>query len=270
MLERIQETAAFLKGKMHTQPETAIILGTGLGSLAGEITEKYEIRYEEIPNFPISIVEGHSGKLIFGKLGHKDIMAMQGRFHFYEGYDMQKVTMPIRVFSALGIKNLIVTNACGGVRDDLNPGQIVIISDHLSFMMPSPLRGPNLDDFGPRFKDMTDVYTSTLRSLAFESAKKVNVDVKEGVYCFFKGPQFETPAEIRAFKTLGADMVGMSTVPEAIVARHSDMKILGISLVTNKAAGLSSNELNHIEVMEAANSAEERLVKLVKQILEDM
>ena len=163
-----------------------------------------------------------------------------------------------------------MTNACGGVRDDLNPGQIVIISDHLSFMMPSPLRGPNLDDFGPRFKDMTDVYTSTLRSLAFESAKKVNVDVKEGVYCFFKGPQFETPAEIRAFKTLGADMVGMSTVPEAIVARHSDMKILGISLVTNKAAGLSNNELNHIEVMEAANSAEERLVKLVKQILEDM
>ena len=183
---------------------------------------------------------------------------------------MQKVTMPIRVFSALGIKNLIVTNACGGVRDDLNPGQIVIISDHLSFMMPSPLRGPNLDDFGPRFKDMTDVYTSTLRSLALESAKKVNVDVKEGVYCFFKGPQFETPAEIRAFKTLGADMVGMSTVPEAIVARHSDMKILGLSLVTNKAAGLSSNELNHIEVMEAANSAEERLVKLVKQILKDM
>ena len=270
MYEKIQETASWLKERMTTSPKTAIILGTGLGQLASEITDSYEFPYSEIPNFPVSTVEGHAGKLIFGKLGGKDIMAMEGRFHFYEGYNMQKVTMPIRVFSALGIKNLIVTNACGGVRDDLNPGQIVIISDHLSFMMPSPLRGPNLDDFGPRFKDMTDVYTSTLRSLALESAKKVNVDVKEGVYCFFKGPQFETPAEIRAFKTLGADMVGMSTVPEAIVARHSDMKILGLSLVTNKAAGLSNNELNHIEVMEAANSAEERLVKLVKQILEDM
>lgn len=269
-IDEIYAARDYIQSRYKNPIDVAIVLGSGLGPLADVINEPVEIDYKDIPYFPVSTVPGHAGKLIIGEIGGKTVACMKGRFHFYEGYDMQKVTMPIRVFSALGIKNLIVTNACGGVRDDLNPGQIVIISDHLSFMMPSPLRGPNLDDFGPRFKDMTDVYTSTLRSLALESAKKVNVDVKEGVYCFFKGPQFETPAEIRAFKTLGADMVGMSTVPEAIVARHSDMKILGISLVTNKAAGLSNNELNHIEVMEAANSAEERLVKLVNQILEDM
>ena len=270
MYTKINSAYQYIQSFYPYPIDIAIVLGSGLGPLVNEIEIEKEIPYQDIPFFPVSTVAGHEGKLIIGKIGNKTVIAMQGRFHYYEGYEMSDITLPVRVFSKLGISKLILTNACGGIRDDLNPGQIVIISDHLSFMMPSPLRGPNLDDFGPRFKDMTDVYTSTLRSLALESAKKVNVDVKEGVYCFFKGPQFETPAEIRAFKTLGADMVGMSTVPEAIVARHSDMKILGISLVTNKAAGLSNNELNHIEVMEAANSAEERLVKLVKQILEDM
>ena len=234
------------------------------------INEPVEIDYKDIPYFPVSTVPGHAGKLIIGEIGGKTVACMKGRFHFYEGYDMQKVTMPIRVFSALGIKNLIVTNACGGVRDDLNPGQIVIISDHLSFMMPSPLRGPNLDDFGPRFKDMTDVYTSTLRSLAFESAKKVNVDVKEGVYCFFKGPQFETPAEIRAFRILGADAVGMSTVPEAIAARHAGMNVMGISVITNMAAGMLDQKLTHEEVLETAEIVRKPFARLIALAIESI
>lgn len=270
MYEEINKAYEYIYSRYSQPIDLAIICGSGLGPLADQIEEPIIIDYQDIPGFPISTVPGHEGKLVIGHLCGKTVVAMKGRFHYYEGHDMDVVTRPIRVFSKLGIKTLIVTNACGGIRDDLNPGQIVLISDHLGFMAPSPLRGPNLDEFGPRFKDMTDVYSKALREIAMNSAQKADVDVKEGVYCFFKGPMFETPAEIRAFRTLGADMCGMSTVPEAIVARHCGMQTLGISLVTNKAAGLSANELNHKEVMEAANSAEERMIRFVRQFITDL
>lgn len=194
---------------------------------------------------------------------------MKGRFHYYEGHDMDVVTLPVRVFAKLGIQYLFVTNACGGIREDLNPGQITLISDHIGFMAPSALRGPNLDEFGPRFKDMTEVYSKDLQAIAKKAADKVNVNIKEGVYCFFKGPMFETPAEIRALKVLGADAVGMSTIPEAIVARHCNMKTLGISLITNKAAGLSSQELSHDEVIEIAEKSEKNFATLIKGIIKE-
>ena len=268
MLEKIQETAAYLKGKMHTSPETAIILGTGLGSLANEITEKYEIKYSDIPNFPISTVEGHSGKLIFGKLGNKDIMAMQGRFHYYEGYSMKEVTFPVRVMRELGIKTLFVSNASGGTNADFEIGDLMIITDHINYFPEHPLRGKNIP-YGPRFPDMTDIYTPELLDIARHAAAVSGVSVEEGVYCYFRGPQYETPAEIRAVRALGADAAGMSTVPEAIVARHCGMRILGISLITNKAAGLGNGGLSHTEVNETANSSEERIIRLVHQILDE-
>ena len=270
MYNKINLAYSYIYSQYPKPIDLAIICGSGLGPLADKIENPIVIDYQDIPHFPVSTIPGHAGKLVIGQLSGKTVIAMKGRFHYYEGHDMDIVTLPIRVFAKLGIQSLIVTNACGGIREDLNPGQITLISDHLGFMAPSPLRGPNLDEFGPRFKDMTDIYTKEYRELAKEAAAKVNVDVKEGVYCFFKGPMFESPAEIRAFKILGADMVGMSTVPEAIVARHCGMKILGISLVTNKAAGLSGNELNHQEVMEAANHAEDHLIKLVEQFIKDM
>lgn len=192
---------------------------------------------------------------------------MKGRFHYYEGHDMSVVTLPVRVFSKLGINNILVTNAAGGIKDCLKPGSIMFITDHLSFMCPSPLMGPNLDEFGPRFKDMTEVYSKALTHMAKQCAQRLDIEVAEGVYCYFRGPQYETPAEIRAVRMIGADAAGMSTVPEAIVARHCGMNILGISLITNKAAGLSSAELNHTEVQDIAKKAEHNMVSLVKEIL---
>lgn len=266
---KINEASNAIKEKLTFQPEIAIILGSGLGPLANEVENAIEMDYSEIPHFPISTIPGHEGKLVMGTISGKKVIVMKGRFHYYEGHDMSIVTLPTRVFAKLGIKYLLVTNAAGGVRDDLNPGDIMLINDHLSFLCPSPLMGPNLDEFGPRFKDMTEVYNNKLMSMSKEAAKKVNVEVKEGVYAYFKGPMYETPAEIRGIRTLGADAVGMSTVPEAIVARHSGMSTLGISLITNKAAGLGQSELNHVEVTETAANAEKNLIKLAKQILLD-
>ena len=199
MLERIQETAAYLKGKMHTHPETAIILGTGLGSLAGEITEKYEIKYEDIPNFPVSTVEGHSGKLIFGKLGNKDILAMQGRFHFYEGYSMKEVTFPVRVMRELGIKTLFVSNASGGTNPDFEIGDLMIITDHINYFPEHPLRGKNIP-YGPRFPDMSEAYNKELIRKADAIAAEKGIKVQHGVYIGTQGPTFETPAEYKLFR----------------------------------------------------------------------
>ena len=224
MLERIQETAAFLKGKMHTQPETAIILGTGLGSLAGEITEKYEIRYEEIPNFPISTVEGHSGKLIFGKLGHKDIMAMQGRFHFYEGYSMKEVTFPVRVMRELGIKTLFVSNASGGTNPDFAIGDLMIITDHINYFPEHPLRGKNIP-YGPRFPDMSEAYDKELIRKADAIAAEKGIKVQHGVYIGTQGPTFETPAEYKMFHILGADERGdAGQLPEVLLIGLADVE----------------------------------------------
>lgn len=268
-MKQIDEAAASIKEKLPFTPDIAIVLGSGLGPLADEVENPIVIDYSEITNFPRSTVAGHDGKLVIGTISGKRVIVMKGRFHYYEGYEMDMVTLPTRVFARLGIKYLLVTNAAGGVREDLNPGTIMLINDHLSFMCPSPLRGPNLEEFGPRFKDMTEVYSHDLIAMAKKAADTVNVPVKEGVYSFFRGPQYETPAEIRGIRTMGADAVGMSTVPEAIVARHSGMTTLGISLITNKAAGLGSTELNHAEVTQTAQEAERNLVKLVKEILKD-
>lgn len=268
MYTNINEAFDYIYSKYNQPIDMAIILGSGLGPLANEIENPIVIDYQDIPHFPVSTLSGHDGKLIIGQLGNKTVLAMKGRFHYYEGHDMDIVTLPIRVFKKLGIQKLILTNACGGIRDDLNPGQIMAISDHIGLFAPSPLRGPNLDEFGPRFKDMTEVYSKNAIKIAHDVASENNIDLKDGVYAFFKGPMYETPAEIRAYRALGADTVGMSTVPEAIVARHSGMETLGLSLITNKAAGLSNNELNHTEVVETANKAEKDLVLLVKGVIE--
>ena len=266
---QIDEAAASIRARLPYQPDIAIILGSGLGPLADEAKQPVTLDYADIPHFPRSTVPGHDGRLVFGTIGGKHVMIMKGRFHYYEGYEMDQVTFPVRVFARLGIRSLLVTNAAGGVREDLKPGDIMLITDHLSYMCPSPLRGPNLDTFGPRFQDMTEVYDSRLLSMAKRAAAAGQIQVKEGVYAFFRGPQYETPAEIRGIRSLGADAVGMSTVPEAIVARHCDIACLGISLITNKAAGLGGSELNHTEVTQIANQAERSLVRLVKEIIKE-
>ena len=268
MLERIQETAAFLRSKMHTQPETAIILGTGLGSLANEITDKYEIGYETIPNFPVSTVEGHSGKLIFGKLGNKDIMAMQGRFHFYEGYAMTEVTFPIRVMRELGIRTLFVSNAAGGMHPDFEIGDLMIITDHINFFPEHPLRGRNIP-YGPRFPDMSEAYNKELIRKADEIAREKGIKVQHGIYIGTQGPTYETPAEYKMFRILGADAVGMSTVPEAIAASHCGLKVLAFSLITNMAAGVLDQPLTEEEVIDIGNRRGSELQGLIAQILSD-
>ena len=232
MLAKIQETSSFIRKRMHTNPETAIILGTGLGSLANEITDKYEIKYEEIPNFPISTVEGHSGKLIFGKLGNKDIMAMQGRFHYYEGYSMKEVTFPVRVMRELGIKTLFVSNAAGGMNPDFEIGDLMIITDHINHFPEHPLRGKNID-YGPRFPDMSEAYSHNLIKQAKEIAAEKGIRVVEGVYVGVSGPTFETPAEYKLYRIFGGDAVGMSTVPEVIVAKHCGIRVFGMSVITD-------------------------------------
>ena len=266
MLEKIQETAAFLKGKMHTSPETAIILGTGLGSLADEITEKYEIKYSDIPNFPISTVEGHSGKLIFGKLGNKDIMAMQGRFHYYKGYSMKEVTFPVRVMRELGIKTLFVSNASGGTNADFEIGDLMIITDHINYFPEHPLRGKNIP-YGPRFPDMSEAYSKRMQQIIKKEAQKLGIPLKEGVYLQLTGPSYETPAEIRMYRTCGADAVGMSTACETIAARHMGIEVCGISCITNLAAGMTSQHLNHQEVQQTADRVAEQFQELLTAII---
>ena len=266
MLEKIQETAAYLKGKMHTSPETAIILGTGLGSLANGITEKYEIKYSDIPNFPISTVEGHSGKLIFGKLGNKDIMAMQGRFHYYEGYSMKEVTFPVRVMRELGIKTLFVSNASGGTNADFEIGDLMIITDHINYFPEHPLRGKNIP-YGPRFPDMSEAYSERMQQIIKKEAQKLGIPLKEGVYLQLTGPSYETPAEIRMNRTCGADAVGMSTACETIAARHMGIEVCGISCITNLAAGMTSQHLNHQEVQQTADRVAEQFQELLTAII---
>lgn len=266
MLEKIQETAAYLKSKMHTSPETAIILGTGLGSLVNEITEKYEIKYEEIPNFPVSTVEGHSGKLIFGKLGNKDIMAMQGRFHYYEGYSMKEVTFPVRVMRELGIKTLFVSNASGATHPDFEIGDLMIITDHINYFPEHPLHGRNIP-YGPRFPDMSEAYDKELIRKADAIAKEKGIKVQHGVYVGTQGPTFETPAEYKLFRIFGADAVGMSTVPEVIVARHCDIKVFGISVVTDLGVEGKIVEISHEEVQKAADAAQPKMTTIMRELI---
>jgi len=266
MLQKIQETAEFLKSKMRTSPETAIILGTGLGSLVNEITEKYEIEYKDIPNFPLSTVEGHSGKLIFGKLGGKEIMAMQGRFHFYEGYSMKEVTFPVRVMRELGIKTLFVSNAAGGMNPEFIIGDLMIITDHINMFPEHPLRGKNIP-YGDRFPDMSTAYDKELIAKAKEIAAEKGIRVVEGVYLGTQGPTFETPAEYRMFHRMGGDAVGMSTVPEVIVARHCGIRVFGISVITDLGLEGIVVECSHEEVQKAADEAQPKMTTIFREII---
>ena len=266
MLERIQETASYLKSKMKTQPETAIILGTGLGSLVNEITDKYEISYESIPNFPVSTVEGHSGKLIFGKLGNKEILAMQGRFHFYEGYAMTEVTFPVRVMRELGIKTLFVSNAAGGMNPDFEIGDLMIITDHINFFPEHPLRGKNIP-YGPRFPDMSEAYSKELIRKANEIATEKGIKVQHGIYIGTQGPTYETPAEYKMFRFLGADAVGMSTVPEVIVANHCGIQVFGISVITDLGVEGKIVQVTHEEVQKAADAAQPLMTTIMRELI---
>ena len=265
MLNKINQTAAYLKTMVSYRPETGIILGTGLGHLADEITDKIEIPYEQIPHFPLSTVEGHSGKLIFGKLGGKEVLAMQGRFHYYEGYDMKQVTFPVRVFKAMGVKTLFVSNAAGGMDPNFKVGDIMIITDHINLFPEHPLRGKNHEELGTRFPDMSEAYSPRLIAKANEIAERNGIKVQHGVYVGTSGPTFETPAEYRYFRRIGGDAVGMSTVPEAIAANHMGMKICGISCISNLAAGMTQNPLTHEEVQETADMAAAAFQKLVTE-----
>jgi purine-nucleoside phosphorylase len=269
VLRDIKEAGEYIKQKIGKTPQIAIILGSGLGALVNEIKESLEIDYNDIPGFPVTTVEGHEGKLVFGKIGDKYILAMKGRFHYYEGYDVSKVVFAVRVFKFMGINNLIVTNAAGGINKDFNPGDLMIIKDHISFFAPSALRGANIDEFGVRFPDMSKAYNPELIQLCKDAASKEGINVREGVYIFAKGPMYETPAEIRAMSILGADAVGMSTVPEVTVANHAGMNILGISCITNMAAGILDEPLSHEGVMEVAKIAEKNFVSLVKRVITD-
>ena len=266
MLTKIQETASFIKERMHTTPDTAIILGTGLGSLVNEITDKYELKYEDIPNFPLSTVEGHSGKLIFGKLGNKDIMAMQGRFHYYEGYSMKEVTFPVRVMRELGIKTLFVSNAAGGMNPGFIIGDLMIITDHINMFPEHPLRGRNIP-YGDRFPDMSAAYDKELIAKAKEIAAEKGIRVVEGVYLGTQGPTFETPAEYRMFHRMGGDAVGMSTVPEVIVARHCGIRVFGISVITDLGVEGIVVECSHEDVQKAADEAQPKMTTIFREII---
>lgn len=264
---QIQETANWIKARMGEVPQVAIILGSGLGALSDAIENPTVLPYSDIPGFPRTTVPGHDGKLIIGTLAGRRVVAMKGRFHFYEGNDMATCVYPIRVFKLLGINNLLITNAAGGVNMSFKPGTLMVINDHIGFLADSALRGNNLDEFGPRFPDMSRVYDRDLSKMAFEAACRLNIELKTGVYAYCKGPMFETPAEIRALRILGADAVGMSTVPETIVAKHAGMRILGMSCITNMAAGILDQVLSHEEVMETGKMVEEQFVSLVTEIV---
>jgi len=266
MLAKIQETAAWIKEHTPMRPLTAVVLGTGLGRLASEIEVVTEFPYTVIPNFPVSTVEGHSGKLIFGRLGGKDVIALQGRFHFYEGYDMKQVTFPIRVMYELGIKNLFVSNAAGGVNPDFEIGDLMLITDHINFLPEHPLHGPNFPT-GPRFPDMHEAYDHAFLDMAREIAKEKGIRTVEGVYLATQGPTYETPAEYRMYRTFGADAVGMSTVPEVIVAHHCGIRVFGISIITDLGVPGKIVEVSHEEVQRAADAVQPLMADIFREMI---
>jgi purine-nucleoside phosphorylase len=267
MLEKIKQTADYLRSKVSDMPTTAIILGTGLGALVDYIEDKQYIPYSEIPNFPISTVEGHSGNLIFGTLGGKRVMAMQGRFHYYEGYDMKQVTFPVRVMKALGVDTLFVSNAAGGMNKNFKVGDVMIITDHINLFPENPLRGKNYAELGPRFPAMTEPYDKKLIALADQIAAESNIRIVHGVYVGTPGPTFETPAEYEYFRVIGGDAVGMSTVPEVIVARHADMKVFGVSVITDLGGKDITEVPTHEEVQRAAEHAQPKVVAIMRELV---
>lgn len=265
--EVIHNAAQFLKSRYQKVPKIGLILGSGLGVLADEISNPVKIPYQEIPDFPVSTVEGHAGQLVFGQLSGVEVVTMQGRFHFYEGYSFEKVTFPVRVMKELGVDMLIVTNAAGGVNESFSPGDLMLISDHINNMGSNPLIGPNDSKLGVRFPDMSEAYSKKLRRAAKEIASRLQIEVKEGVYVGNTGPVYETPAEIRMLRTLGGDAVGMSTVPEVIVACHSGLEVLGISCISNMAAGILDQPLTHDEVIETTERVRENFLLYVKELV---
>lgn len=266
----IREAAKYIREKCKATPQIGLILGSGLGVLADEITDAAHIPYQEIPHFPVSTVEGHAGELIVGELEGKSVLVMAGRFHLYEGHAVEKVSFPIRVMKELGIETLVVTNAAGGINESYEPGDLMLIKDHINMMFRNPLIGPNDPELGVRFPDMSNAYDGELRELAHRVAGEQGVQLKEGVYAAVLGPSYETPAEIRMLRVLGGDAVGMSTVPEVIAARHAGIRVLGISCITNMAAGILPQPLSHDEVMETANRVKEMFIRLVKGLVREI
>ncbi|MBD3233913.1 MAG: purine-nucleoside phosphorylase [candidate division Zixibacteria bacterium] len=268
--EQIKEAVEFIRTKTAFDPDVGIILGTGLGAVAEAIDKEAVIDYENIPNFPVSTVESHSGRLLFGSLSGKKVIAMQGRFHLYEGYSAQQVTFPVRVMKALGIKLLFVSNACGGLNPQFKTGDIMIITDHVNFQGKNPLVGVNDDRLGPRFPDMYNIYDKDLVELMYNTAIENGLGVQKGVYLSVLGPNLETAAEFRAFRTLGADVVGMSTIPEVIVARHSGLKVMGLSIITDMGLPDAMESISLESVLAAAKEAEPRMKLLVEKTFEKL
>ena len=266
----MNEVQQLIESRTQVKPTIGLILGSGLGVLADEISDAVRIPYEEIPHFPVSTVEGHQGQLVIGQLNGKHVVAMQGRFHFYEGYSLEQVTFPIRMMKAMGVQTLIITNASGGINMDYQPGDLMMIKDHINLTGRNPLIGPNEDAFGVRFPDMSTAYDPDYRELAHKVAKQNGIDVQDGVYVGLTGPTYETPAEIRMLRILGADAVGMSTVPEVIVARHAGIRVLGISCISNMAAGILPQPLSHAEVMETAEKVKTTFLRLMRGIIEEL
>ncbi|MGM0746728.1 MAG: purine nucleoside phosphorylase I, inosine and guanosine-specific [Bacillota bacterium] len=267
MKQKIEQAAAFIKQHAPQSPKIGLILGSGLGILADEIEGAIKLKYEDIPDFPVSTVEGHAGQLVFGTLEGVSVVAMQGRFHFYEGYSMDKVTFPVRVMKELGVEALIVTNAAGGINTAFRAGDLMIITDHINYMGTNPLIGPNEADFGVRFPDMSSAYDKDLSQLAEKMAQELQIPVQKGVYTAVTGPSYETPAEVRFLRTIGSDAVGMSTVPEVIVAKHAGLRVLGISCISNAAAGILDQPLSHDEVMEVTEKVKAGFLQLVKAVI---
>lgn len=267
---QLAEARDYLVARVWSLPELGVILGSGLGAFADLVQEKQVIPYKDIPHFPISTVEGHAGQLVFGNVEGRTVVVMQGRFHYYEGYTMHEVTFPIRVMQGLGVTGLVVTNAAGGINPNFNPGDLILIKDHLNMMGDNPLRGANLSSLGPRFPDLSEAYNRDWRQKALVIARELGINPLEGVYAAMSGPNYETPAEIRFLRSSGADMVGMSTVPEVIVANHGGMQVLGISCVTNMAAGILDQKLSHVEVMETAGRIEKQFVHFVQALVKSL
>lgn len=268
--DKVLTTTQFIQKKIHQSPKVGIILGSGLGSLVDVVENPVVLSYHEIPNFPISEIVGHAGQLVFGTIGKTPVVLMAGRFHFYEGFDMKEVTYPLFVMKLLGVEKLIVTNACGGINPTFVPGDLMIINDFINGVSTNPLRGINDERFGPRFPDMSDPYTSRLRDHAKAIATSLKIDHKEGVYAYFQGPYYETVAEIRMYGLLGADAIGMSTVPETIVSNYLGFETLGISVITNMATGLRDGKHSHAEVVEIANISSQKLCQWVETLVKQL
>lgn len=267
LYERAEHAARIIRARMKVEPRIGVVLGSGLGAFADQFEEAVSIPYEEIPGFGRSTAEGHAGQLVIGKIEQVPLLAMKGRLHYYEGYSLEEVTFPVRTFKLLGLKTIILTNASGGINVQLSPGTLMVITDHLNLMSANPLRGSNDDRFGPRFPDMSAVYSPELQEIVMEEAREINLDVRRGVYAALAGPSYETPAEIHLMRNFGADAVGMSTVPEAIVARHMDLEVLGISCITNLAAGVSDEPINHEDVMATGVRVSATFAQLLKRVV---